>query len=331
MSRRRYLTCVVGFGKIAHGYSADPKTKRYFPYCTHAEVLAKHPDFKWVAVVDRNASCCEVAKRKWKINAIADDPKNLGKIAEKIEVLVLATPPKFRLKIIKHFPNLKAIVTEKPLGTNLVASTKFMQECDSRKILVQVNLWRRADSAMLQLAKGKIKKLIGEVQGVVGLYGNGIRNNAMHLIDLIRMLFGRICGTSRVKNSKHIRESPFPNDKNFPFTLRLNKGIIAYLMPLQFKFYREIGLLIWGTKGCLKILNEGLVLHKNSVTSHRAMRGAKEISTEKAIALKNSNGKGLYYLYTNLAASLKKKKKLLSPGESALETEQVIDNLLTEV
>lgn len=328
MSRRRYLTCVVGFGKIAHGYSADPKTKRYFPYCTHAEVLAKHPDFEWVAVVDRNASCCEVAKRKWKINAIANDPKSLGNIAEKIEVLVLATPPESRLKILKNFPKLRAVVTEKPLGLNLASSSKFLKECRSRKIMVQVNLWRRGDPIMRQLAYGKMKRLIGMVQGITGLYGNGIKNNAIHLVDLIRMLFGEIKWVKRIERSNKIEESPILGDRNFPFILKLNQGPIAYLMPIRFRYYRENGLQIWGTKGSLQIFNEGLVLRKYSVTNHRAMRGEREISMDKPVALETAPGKSLFHMYTNLANALQKREKLWSSGNSALKAEKIIHKLL---
>src|SRR4051794_25876436 len=43
-------TVVIGFGKNAASDSEDLRTRLYYPYATHAQVLRSHPHFAWEAV-----------------------------------------------------------------------------------------------------------------------------------------------------------------------------------------------------------------------------------------------------------------------------------------
>ena len=47
---------------------------------------------------------------------VYDKPDKAEHLVNKIELLILTTPPEKRLEFIDSFPNLKSIVVEKPLG-----------------------------------------------------------------------------------------------------------------------------------------------------------------------------------------------------------------------
>ena len=54
---------------------------------------------------------------------------------------------------------MKALIVEKPLGENLKESRMPMDICTTKNIITQVNLNRRTDQSMKELAnRGLIKK-----------------------------------------------------------------------------------------------------------------------------------------------------------------------------
>jgi predicted dehydrogenase len=280
-----------------------------------------------VAVVDKNKKNLKVAKSKWKIKILAKTPKDLKQLTKRIKIVVLATPPNERLKILRQFPKCQGVIVEKPIGINIESSKKFLDYCLRNKIKVQVNYWRRADTLMQRFAKNKMKCLIGNVQGVLCVYGNGIKNNGIHLIDLLRMLFGDVTSWKVINKGIASNESPITGDKNFSFALSLSNGVSALFLPLSYQYYRENSLVIYGTKGKLEFLNEGLVINRYKITPHRALSAAKEIKSDQSIKYKSTSGQSLYRLYTNLSDSIKQSTALWSSCNSAFKSELIAHEL----
>ena len=50
-------------------------------------------------------------------------------------------------------------------------------------------LWRRYVRQFNNLKNGYLNKLLGNIQSIIVIYGNGIRNNGIHMIDFLRFLF----------------------------------------------------------------------------------------------------------------------------------------------
>lgn len=298
--------------------------KRHFAYATHAEVLRDHPRFNWVAVVDPNPKARACAKEVWKIKTVANTPAELGNHCQNVEVLVLATPAEQRMGILKHFPRLRAVFVEKPLGIDLKSSKEFLKECKRRNILVQVNFWRRGDRHMRSLASGELVKHVGGLQAAFGVYGNGLLNNAIHMVDLVRMLFGEVKAVQRLCG-KTFCESPISGDFSLPFYLQIERGPPTVLEPIRFRYYRENGLDIWGTKGRMEILNEGLTIRRFKPCANRAMSGEREVDHDLPYKKNSAAGYALYALYSNLAAALKGQERLWSSGHSALRTSQILE------
>jgi predicted dehydrogenase len=244
------------------------------------------------------------------------------------EIAVIATPPGSRIGIVERLPTLKAVVVEKPLGLSYLESLRFVDECDRRGIVVQVNFWRRADNRFRALANGLLDELIGSPQAVFGIYGNGLVNNGTHLIDFARMLFGDVVEARSLGSERQGATGPIPNDVLLPFSLEMRGGMVASFQPVDFRYYREVGLDIWGERGRLSIWNEGLGIHHYPREANRAVADEWEISSDCPSSIESAAGVALYALYDNLFAALSRGDTLWSSGESAMRTTAVVSSVL---
>lgn len=323
----RFRTILIGFGKIGARYAEDPVMARYFPYATHAQVLADHPAFEWEAVVDPSEEALERARTRWQVpyavRSVEESPHHYQP-----EVAVIATPPQFRRGIIEQLPTLRAVLVEKPLGRTVAEGEAFIETCNRHELLVQVNLWRRADETFRALAEGQLTELVGRPQAVFGVYGNGLLNNGTHMVDLVRMLLGEIEMVQALGGDMSYLAGPLPGDVDVPFSLRLDGGLVVAMQPIRFEHYRENSLDIWGTRARLAIMNEGLTLFVYRQCENRAVQGAQELRYEQPQMLESTVGRALYHVYDNLAAALRGEAPLWSPGESALRTERGIQTIL---
>lgn len=305
-------TVLIGCGQIALGYGFDQQYARFYKYATHAQVLAAHPDFRWVAAIDPSDEARALIKKTWAKVTVAASLKKLPRSLPPLDAAIIATPPSIRLKLLKQLsPSIKIILVEKPIGQTVKECQKFLAYCRQKNILVQVNLWRRADELHRQLAAGKLRKHIGDLQGINIIYDGNLHNTATHLIDLIEMMAGPISSVQASTNNSCV--------------LRLRSGVIVTLLALNPKHYRELTVDFWGTRGRLTISQEDLHIEARSVKSHRVLRAAKEIPTDNpGKKITPTVGGAYYHLYTNLAAAYQRKQKLWAPGELALRAAQVI-------
>lgn len=324
MSAAPLKTALVGFGRIAAGYADDPAMARYYRYATHAQVLAAHDAFELVAAVDPEPHSREAARTRWGAAVAAADAAQLGSGAAEVEVLVLATPPDARLSALDAFPNVKAVLVEKPLGTTIEDSARFVEACRARGVLVQVNLWRRADERFRALAAGELARLVGTPQGACGIYGNGVLNNGVHMVDFVRMLLGEVEAVQAI-GRRSVSRGPLPGDTNPAFALELAGGAVASFLPVDFADYRENGLDVWGSGGRLAIQNEGLTLLHYPRRVNRATTGEHEIACDEPTVLASTVGEALYHLYTNVAEALRSGAPLVSPADSALRSTLVVE------
>lgn len=322
--KRPLRTAVVGFGKMSSTYANDPLMAKHYRFATHAQVLLAHPHFEWLAVVDPAVSAKEDAKNHWQVPVVSSTVNDLGPVAKTIDVVVLATPPDSRQSILEGFPNVQAVLVEKPLGRTLQESIDFLSYCKQRHIRVQVNLWRRADRQFRHLATEGLQALIGSVQIAQGIYGNGLLNNGIHLIDFIRMLFGDVAFVEPLGQQMPFVEGPIVGDINAGFILGMTNGLSIPIQAIRFSHYREVGLSLWGETGQLAILNEGLTLSHRLRQANRAMLGEYELAFDHTLLLPSTVGDALYEMYDNLAQAMNENTPLCSPGYSALQSTRVV-------
>src|SRR5687768_1209671 len=309
---------------MASGYAEDEVMARHFRYASHAQVLKDHPRFNWIAVVDPDEQALRHAQTRWSVPHVAATATALGATRHDIEFAVIATPPEHRHGMLEAFPNLRAVLVEKPLGASLQAGARFLEDCRARGILVQVNLWRRADEQFRSLASGELLRRIGPLQFAFAIYGNGLANNGTHLVDFIRMLFGEIDAVAPIPGARTFAEGPIAGDLNAPMTLLLAGGLRVSVEAARFRRYREVGLDCWGQHGRLAILNEGLTIAHFPLRNNRAMTGASEIASDAAESLTSTIGHALFHMYSNVVDVLEDRARSWSSGASALRTAAVV-------
>jgi len=321
-------TLLVGLGSIGAAYVDDKAMAVNVPYVTHAQVLTDHPDFAWEAAVDLSEEACSRVRRTWGVPRVGRTLDEVGGL-EDIEVAVLATPPSYRLPVIEALPNLKAVVVEKPLGRTYEEAERFKDACDSKGLVTQVNLTRRAEAIMAGLACGGLEERIGHVQCGFGVYGNGLVNYATHTVDLVRMLLGEIAAVQAMPAAGEFQEGPLEGDCNLSFTLFMLAGAAVTLHPIGFSHYREGSLDLWGTKGRMEILQEGLLVRTASRGACRSLDGGYEVAADRAEISDTEYGRALFDLYNDLAAVLDGAREgTCSPCASALVTERVVHAVL---
>ena len=321
-----YKTVLIGLGRIASLNNKDQAMRKSLKYAAHAQVLAEHEKYSWIAGVDPSPEACDYVKKTWGIERVTNSINNI-KDPEIFEIAVLAAPPDSRLECIKYFPSLKGVIVEKPLGESYKASAKFIEECNKRGIIVQVNLTRRSDIVMKQLASGDLKKRIGNVQFAFGSYGRGLRNYGIHLIDLVRMLIDEIVTVRSISTNEAFARGPLKGDNNFSFLLETLNGVRVVMQPLNFSHFREGSLDIWGEKGRIEIVHEGLNYIETKIDHCRSLSGSFELASDKRKFLNTGYAEALYNLYDNLADSLSGNDFLDSPSSSALKTELIVESL----
>jgi predicted dehydrogenase len=321
----RYTVAVVGFGRMSSGYAHDAAMKRWFRYASHAEVLREHPRFAWLGVADPDARAQSRARETYGIVDVARDARDL-RTAARVEVAVLATPPVDRLHLLDAFPNLRAVIVEKPLATTLAEAAAFVRACRERRILVQVNVPRRADRTIRALAAGGLTERIGAVQAANVVYGNGLYNHGPHMVDLVRLLAGEIASVRTDPDPRtHRHDGPIPGDCNMPFVARTDDAIPVAFTPVHFGFYREAEIDLWGERGRLAYRHGGLAVLQYARVPGKAPGGTFEIEELPSERCAPTLGDALYQIYDNLADALDGTEPLVSPGDEALRAAAVID------
>lgn len=317
-------TALVGFGKMADTYAEDPIMARHYRYAAHSQVLSEHPGFDWDCVIDPSPEARERAQERWGIAQCYATVSDAAAAGYTPDCLIIATPPSLRAAALAAFPSVTAALVEKPLGPSLAEGEALMAIAAARGVVLQVNVWRRADETLRRLAGGFLAETLGRVQAATVIYGNGLHNNGFHMIDLVRMLLGEVVAVRALGPAIPGAHLPLPGDFDLCFALHLAGGETVIAQPVDFRAYRENGLDLWGTDGRLSIWQEGLTVSLALRRENRAMRGEHEIASDAAAPLPTTVSIALWAMLDNLAEAAAGRAPLWSPGGSALHVERII-------
>lgn len=318
---------LIGFGNIAEEMAHDRVKAKSTAYASHAQVLRDHPDIDWVAVIEPSIEKRQDAKSNWGVGIAVSDVQSLPASVEP-DIAVIATKPEFRTSLVDQLPTLKGVLVEKPLGTDIAAANEFVDLCEKRDIKAQVNYWRRGDAASRTLAEGGLATRIGQVQTAFGIYGNGFRNNAVHMIDYMRMLLGEVRSAQALSEPQTEFRLSITGDVVLPFSLTLEGGAQVTFHPLNFKFYRENSLEIWGQNGCISIFQEGWRLRSYSKRPHATLGNADEVDFDNVDIIESSASHAFYEMHDNLVNAIVEQTPLWSSARSALCNEEVLEAVL---
>ena len=298
-------TILIGFGNIAANYADDICMQKWFKYSTHLQVLNKHPDFYLKAVVDNNIFALEKAKGLGTIPEVKHNVNELDN-PDEFDVAILAIPPERRIDIIKKLPKIKAVIFEKPLSLDISDAYEIINLCQNRRIIAEVNFPRRFDQKVIESIE-KLSNNLGDLQSAFAIYGNGLNNNGSHLLDLTRMLLGNCVWVQSLANGECDKSGPIKNDLNIPFAIGFKNGVKLLAQVIKFENYREVYLDLWGSKGRLSFIQEGLLSSYYKVKKHRFSENDYELENDNRLISLMDQSNAMYNLYDFLNLKIKNK------------------------
>ena len=324
---KKYKAVLIGFGNIAYKYALDPKFKKEHEFSTHAQVLSSYERVDWVGVIDPKIDANDIQKEFSLVQACNHLDDFLNK--ESVDLLVLACPSNVdRLGIIKAFRNLKGIILEKPIHNDFKESIALHDYLNQQNIKTNVSYLRRGDSFLKNFIENKSEDIVGEIINAQIIYGNGIKNNGSHLIDLSRMMIADF-KKLLFKQEVNFMNNNLDLDKNYNFAMEMTNGSVVHASAINFNSYRENSFDLWGTKGRFVLTQEGSYYQFWKKKPSRFGHDFFEIDWSSPDFGKTDLGKALFNLYANLVDSIESDCKLLSPTESAIKTESIVDLIMT--
>ena len=286
---------IMGAGRIASGFD-NPNTEAVL---THAHAVTAHAGFRLQGFTDIDMKKAEEAAHKWQTKALAAPVK--------ADVIVICSPDESHLENVIQAVGLqpKLIVLEKPIADNLESAEKIM--AITKDIPVQVNFTRRFVPEIKALQSQDYGKFITGT----GLYGKGYVHNGSHMIDLLRMILGKIKSVDVIRQIFDF----FPNDSTKTAIITFENGGEFMMRGLDCRFYTVFEAELCFENARVKVSNGGERIQiEKKMTSrkfpeHSILIPAEDITT--------GIDKAIYGLYENVYEFLTGKTALLSPLETA--------------
>jgi len=318
---KKYRAAIIGCGRIGSGFDKRPPKKTAF---SHAGAYAIHPKTILVTASDSKKAKRDEFKRKWGLEAVYSDYKEMLK-EEKIDILSICTTAESHLEIIKYaskFP-LKAIYCEKPIADSVKAAERMVGLCRKNKIILTVNHQRRFGPFYRELKKKIGRGLIGKAQHVNCYYTRGIMNTGIHILDLFCFLFGRV---GWVQAAYSLNKSPFAEDPNLDGVIKFKNGLSITISGCSDSHYLILEIDILTDKARIRF--------GNSFEYFKACPGRNLLGIKELVKVKNApfqstdTGVSLRYGVDHIINCLKKREKPLSSGEDATYALRVVEKML---
>ena len=148
--------CLIGAGGNIGGLKDHESTDIGPPYLTHAHAI-RDSDFQLSYLVDDDIATAVEASGKWSDSYLqySTQPK------DGFELYTIATPPEthyeLAMQVLEFRP--RAVVIEKPCGSNLEECVKIVEAYSRVNIPLVVNYQRRFSELLSQIAKMPISKV----------------------------------------------------------------------------------------------------------------------------------------------------------------------------
>ncbi len=240
MKGRKLKAAIIGCGRIAYGFSKDPKRPKP---ATHFEAYKGNTSIDLVAVCDSDNS------RSGDFGPDCRFYEDYRKLINEQhpDVISICTPPDSHFEIACYAVNagVRAVFCEKPMVLSLKEADELVELVKKRKTVFAVNFLRRWDPFLNRIADFIMSGELGEIVSVDCYYTAGIINTGSHMIDLLRMLTG-----SEVESVKSdVRDkNKFP-DPTIDVVLRCDEQFNCYFHGMEKDDYMIFEMSIYGSKG----------------------------------------------------------------------------------
>ncbi len=313
-----YRAGIVGLGNIGLLFDLDERTRRRYPYPTHASAYKDHPRIQLVAACDPDDSRREMLRQHYEVDSLYADVEGMLR-NQALDILSVCVPAEEQGEVvhsaIRHGTRL--IFCEKPFATSPALAEDLLEEARRGGSSLVVNYWRRFDPSHGEVRRLIQEKKIGSIQEVRGVYGNGLQNIGSHMVDLLLWYVGPVrwvIGLGGVNDR--------PEDPGLDLMIGFNNGVRATLVAHSYQDYRIFELDILGSNGRVSISNEGLDIRWYSVEENEDVSGARQLTRNPA-EIQSTVGKALYHGMDYITQILDQSKRVLP--EHAVQTHRVIE------
>ena len=180
---------IFGLGRIAwkNDFLSTSKNSKL----THYSNLKDRVLVAEIIGIDKDVSTV----REFENNTGSQGYANLELVKEQIEFVVISTTTECHYETIKEIIQIakpKFLVCEKPLGKNSQESKSIAEMCSQRDIKLFVPYFRRYMPAFKELKTIINNKIYGNVEEVIVEYGQDLRRNGCHFLNLADYLLSEL-------------------------------------------------------------------------------------------------------------------------------------------
>jgi predicted dehydrogenase len=311
-----FRAAIVGLGQVGMLFDEDPRRRRVW---THFSAYERLERFELVAVcdVDPRRRHLAVARRP-SVRAFATLEELLD--AEPVDVVSLCTPIDCHAEQIGACARrVRAIVSEKPLSSDIESGRRAVEACAAASTLLAVNYYKRFEPAVEKGVRLMRDGAVGEIRAATALYSGPLDAVGSHAVDLLRFIVGDltvVCGAgSRPGNSAL-------------FHFRTDRLAALICTGPREDLVFETDLL--GEQGRLRILDNCERLELSLFEASARYDGYRELAA--APDRKAPRGEPFLSMFEEVADVLEgKRSALTSDGASALATQVVLSKMESHV
>lgn len=319
MNNKTFTAAVVGLGNIGLGYDlahdkdyVQTHTKAYLNHKGIQLSFGVDPDSKKRKAFERFSRCAAYSSLD---DASKDFPS--------VDIISFCVAPEDRGQLWDTAARMrpKVVVLEKPLAKKVSEGKQVLSWAKKNKIALAVNYLRRFEPSTYVLKAALEKRRLGKTLGVDIRYNGGFFNNASHYIDLMILFFGKpkkVCHT-RVKkaggdvHADFVMEYPSFHIQGRSIEMACPVGEITFWCDNGKFFYQKFGQRI----DIFEAQPDPVFRKFNELAM------TKTIETTMAYAMKG--------MADNIFQFCRDKEKLLSDGQSAMETLELCGNILSNL
>ena len=307
---KRFNVVIIGAGSIGATKPAELDAPNMEYPLTHAAAIRKlNTCFKLQCIVDNNYELALSAGDKWACGISESVDYLTSDYKSNIDVVVIAINTENHLHMVKHvianFPNLKAIVLEKPCGTSYAECKEIYNIAAIKRIKIIVNYTRRYETYHKLVANNIQCGKYGKIYSGRFHYTRGLKRDGCHAIDLANWFFGRCLSIE--KHSEFSIDDYSKDDLTIPLIAEYGRCPMVTFNPCDGRKYSIFELELLTEKGKISIYESGqkMMLVKPSADNvygkYNSMKydlNVKVIDTNLKSCLMNLYNEGYNYLTT---------------------------------
>ena len=264
-----YRVGIIGCGRIGSEWDPDPIPGAPNPLpLTHAGAFTTLPQTQVVAGANRGRPRLEAFGRKWGVNGLYHDYREMLE-KEDLDIVCVATHPELHEEEVVDAAQagVKGIFCEKPLSVSLAEADAMLQACQKAGTVLVTNHSRRWDPvyhkarALIQEGTiGRLLTMVGHCQGVKpnpawrAEEEGPLLHDATHTFDMFRFFAGDV---RWVVGTAVRRGQAFRVEDESLAVMQFENGATGITVVNELTDYARFDIEIQGTRGTMALGSSG--------------------------------------------------------------------------